>query len=60
MLDTSQLCYEGDFDTQVSNLLKKVRLARQEVEDLKYLFKDLEDAFQSTWLGINLFFLKYT
>ncbi|KAJ0175918.1 hypothetical protein K1T71_008092 [Dendrolimus kikuchii] len=54
VLDTTQLCYEGGFDEQVANLLKSVRLTRQEVENLSQLFDDLEGALQNTWPGCRV------
>uniref|UniRef100_A0A2A4K011 Uncharacterized protein n=1 Tax=Heliothis virescens TaxID=7102 RepID=A0A2A4K011_HELVI len=46
ILDTSWLRFEGDFDTQVQEVLRYVRLTPDRVYGLKHLFDDIEEAFQ--------------
>lgn len=46
ILNPRHLNFEGDFDIQVLNLLKHVRLTAAEVRNLRNLFADLEFALQ--------------
>lgn len=51
VVDPFQLDLVGDFDTQVNNVLQTVRLTRQQVDDLRKLFFDLERSLQTAWQG---------
>ncbi|XP_026752757.2 terminal uridylyltransferase Tailor-like [Galleria mellonella] len=51
ILDTSLLKLDGDFNAQVDYILRNVRLSRAEVENLRWLFSDLEQTLQRAWPG---------
>lgn len=54
VLDVSKLHFEGDFNAQVENLLYHVRLTASEVQNLRYLFLDLENTLQMLAPGIKV------
>ncbi|KAG7301922.1 hypothetical protein JYU34_013340 [Plutella xylostella] len=49
ILDVSQLRLAGDFDAQVRDVLQFVRLTREEVENLRLLYEDLEQTLRTRW-----------
>ncbi|XP_059045063.1 uncharacterized protein LOC131840886 isoform X2 [Achroia grisella] len=51
ILSTSLLKLHGDFKSQVNYLLQNVRLSRNDVENLTWLFSDLEQSLQRVWPG---------
>ncbi|CAB3255996.1 unnamed protein product [Arctia plantaginis] len=54
IMDSSRLCYEGDFNTQVKNVLSHVRMTATEVRNLRNLFVDLELALQDLAPGLQV------
>uniref|UniRef100_A0A1E1WRX3 Uncharacterized protein n=1 Tax=Pectinophora gossypiella TaxID=13191 RepID=A0A1E1WRX3_PECGO len=55
ILDTSQLCLEGDFEEQVNQLLTTVRLSRNEVEELERLLSDVSNTLSRAWPGCKVY-----
>ncbi|CAG5023630.1 unnamed protein product [Parnassius apollo] len=54
IFDITKLRFEGDFSSQVHQLLQFIRLTRAEVEHLQLLFDHLHDALQSVWPGCQV------
>ncbi|XP_073946483.1 speckle targeted PIP5K1A-regulated poly(A) polymerase-like isoform X2 [Choristoneura fumiferana] len=54
VLDPSWMRLEGDFEGQVQSLFSYVRLSRDEVEGLHFLFRDVEDTLRIKWPGCEV------
>ncbi|XP_047028504.1 poly(A) RNA polymerase cid11-like [Helicoverpa zea] len=54
ILDTSWLRLEGDFDSQVQEVLRYVRLTADRVYNLKHLFDDIEEALRHLAPGCQI------
>ncbi|KAJ8719867.1 hypothetical protein PYW08_012042 [Mythimna loreyi] len=54
ILDTRNLRFEGDFDTQVQDILSFVRLTAEKVHNLRRLFDDLKQALQYVAPGCTI------
>ncbi|CAK1582448.1 unnamed protein product, partial [Parnassius mnemosyne] len=54
IFDITKLRLEGDFNSQVHQILEFIRLTRAEVENLQLLFDHLHDALQSVWPGCQV------
>ncbi|CAH2239632.1 terminal uridylyltransferase Tailor-like [Pararge aegeria] len=54
ILDTSKLRLSGDFEEQVQELMEYIRMTREQVERLDWLFQDLFNTLNSVWNGIRV------
>ncbi|KAJ2937495.1 hypothetical protein O0L34_g17538 [Tuta absoluta] len=55
ILDTSKLSLQGDFQSQVNQLLGMVRLTKTEVENLQILIDDVQKTLGRPWPGCKIY-----
>ncbi|CAH2034559.1 unnamed protein product, partial [Iphiclides podalirius] len=54
IFDIHKLSLNSDFDSQVQEILKFIRLSKSEVEHLQLLFNDLQNTLQTAWPGCEV------